>query len=152
MAALPGHRFEALVRALFEGLGYEDIVVMGESLTRGLELLAMVPLGISTVNEVILVNRRPARVGRKELDRLRAIMAKQEAARGTLVTTGRFTRECGKAAVATGTVPVALIDGDRLFELLVKQRLGVKEVPASLFTIDEEYFGKAAREPNPGQG
>jgi restriction system protein len=70
-------------------------------------------------------------------------MNKQGCASGTLVSLGRFTRECREAAQAEDGLPVKLIDSKRLLELLCEYRIGVTRQSVSLYHIDEEYFSSS---------
>ena len=59
--------------------------------------------------------------------------------RGTIITTSRFTSDAVKRA-ADGDSRIELIDGDKLVDLFVKHKLGVKEVLS--YEIDDDFFAE----------
>ncbi len=135
--------FEFLVLELLESMGYENLKITRESGTKGVEVIGFVQFGISTLSEVIHVRRYQASTGRPALDQLRAAMKKHNCTSGTLVSLGRFTRDCREAAQAEDILPVKLIDSKRLLELLCENRIGVTRQSVSLDHIDEEYFSSS---------
>jgi len=135
--------FEFLVQELLESLGYEDIKITKESGTKGVEVTAFIQFGINTVPEVIQVRRYQASTGRPALDQFREAITRHNCLRGTLITLGRFTRECKEAALTADALPVKLIDGKHLLLLLSEYRIGVTKQTVSLYHIDEEYFSSS---------
>lgn len=56
--------------------------------------------------------------------------------RGIFMTTSVFTAQAETQAGAPGYKPIDLIDGERLVELLIERRLGIKDVTV----VDAEFF------------
>ncbi len=52
------YRFQQLVRELLEAMGYEDVTVTQQSGDKGVDVVATVQFGITTVTEVVQVKRR----------------------------------------------------------------------------------------------
>jgi restriction system protein len=142
LAAMHEHGFEYLVQELLESMGYEEIKVTKESGNKGVEVVANMQLGINTVNEVVHAIRHQATTGRAALDRLRNSIAQFSAVRATLVSLGRFTKECKEAAIEKGSIPVTLIDGKHFLRLLTEYQIGIKSQAVSLNHLDEEYFSR----------
>ena len=136
--------FEFLVEELLESMGYEDIKITRESGSKGVEVTACIQFGINTVPEVIHVRRYQTSTGRPALDQLREAIARHNCLRGTLITLGRFTRECKEAALAADTLPVKLIDAKHLLLLLRENKIGIAEQSVSLYNIDDEYFSSSS--------
>jgi restriction system protein len=135
--------FEFFVLELLESLGYEDIKITRESGSKGVEVTAFIQSGISTIPEVIHVKRYQSATGRPALDQLREAVARHNCLRGTLITLGRFTRECKEAALAADALPVQLIDSKHLLTLLCENRIGVTLQSVSLYHLDDEYFSSS---------
>ena len=135
--------FEFLVLELLESIGYEDIKITKESGTKGVEVTAAIQFGISMIPEVIHVKRYQTTTGRPALDQLREALARHHCQRGTLITLGRFTRECKEAVLAADTVPVQLIDSKYLLQMLTENKIGVTKQSVSLYHIDEDYFSSS---------
>ena len=43
-------------------------------------------------------------------------------------------------AEAPGKAPIALLNGERMIDLMLENRIGVKPEEATLFEIDDEFF------------
>lgn len=138
------YRFEHLVRELLEAMGYDDVQVTKASGDKGIDVVATVQFGITTITEVVQVKRHQANVGRPVLDQLRGALPYFKAIRGTIITLGNFSNECKQMALFPGSPPVGLIDGDRLINLLFEHKIGLKERPATLYELDEDFFADPA--------
>jgi restriction system protein len=135
--------FEFFVQELLESMGYEDIKITKEGGSKGVEVTATIQFGISTVTEVIHVKRYQTSTGRPALDQLREAISRHECFRGTLITLGRFTRECKEAALMADGLQVKLIDGKHLLMLLSENSIGVIRQSVTLYHIDDEYFSSS---------
>ncbi len=64
--------------------------------------------------------------------------------KGLLITTGTFTADAKKEATRDGALPIDLIDGDRLCELLRRYDLGVRTTTWTVedASIDGAFFGE----------
>lgn len=133
-------RFEEIVRRLLEAMGYEDVTVTKDSGDKGVDVVATVQFGITTITEVVQVKRRTGTTGRPVLDQLRGALPYHEAIRGTLITLGRFSRGCTEAALFPGAAPITLIDGEKLLELLAEHEVGVRSRRVALHELDESAF------------
>ena len=135
--------FEFLVMELLEAIGYEDINITKESGTKGVEVTANIQSGISMVPEVIHVRRYQATTGRPALEKLREALKRHNCLHGTLITLGRFTRECKEAVMVADGNPVKLIDAKHLLQMLTEQNIGVTKQLIPLYHIDEDYFSSS---------
>jgi restriction system protein len=132
------YKFEHLVRDLLEAMGYEDVIVTKQSGDKGVDVVATVQFGITTITEVVQVKRYKGNVTRDEIDKLRGALVYQKAIRGTLITLGGFSKGCAEASVYPGGAPIGLIDGEKLLELLEKHEIGIRRVSLPLLELDEE--------------
>lgn len=135
--------FEFLILELLEAIGYEDIKITKESGSKGVEVTANIQYGINMVPEVIHVKRYQAATGRPALDKLREAAARHNCRYGTLITLGRFTRECKEAALEADGIPVKLIDSKILLQLLTEYKIGITRQNVTLYHIDEDYFSSS---------
>ena len=60
--------------------------------------------------------------------------------RGLVITTSDFTRSAKDEARAPNKMPVSLVNGDKLLDLLLKHEVGVEKKEAIVYSIDEDYF------------
>jgi restriction system protein len=133
-------QFERLVRDLPEAMGYEDVQVTRQSGDKGVDVVATVQFGITTITEVVQVKRHQGSIGRPVLDQLRGALPYHRAIRGTIITIGTFSKGCTEAALFPGAAPITLIDGERLLDLLESHEVGIQRKPATLFELDEAYL------------
>jgi restriction system protein len=141
------YAFEFLVRDLLEEMGYSDVSVTSQGGDFGVDVVATVEFGITTITEFVQVKRRTKTLGRKEVDQLRGALPYHGALRGTLITLGKFSSGCESAAIFPGAQPITLIDGEKLVDLLFKHEVAMKRRPVELHEVDESYFALAKDSP-----
>ena len=146
LSSMPPIEFEHLVRDLLEAMGYEDVSVTRQSGDKGVDVVATVQFGITTITEVVQVKRLKGALGRPVLDQLRGALPYYKALRGTIITLGTFSKGCKEVAVYPGAAPITLIDGSKLMELLVKHEVGIQKRQISLVEFDEELLHAAPEE------
>ena len=130
--------FEELVGRLLEEMDYQNVEVIGQSGDRGVDVVADIQLGVTSVREVVQAKRHKGTIQRKDLDALRGSLYQFNAIRGTIVATSRFAKGAVKAAFALGQPPITLIDGDRLIDLLIEHGIGVRTRTIEVLTFDPE--------------
>jgi HJR/Mrr/RecB family endonuclease len=132
--------FEWLVRALVLKLGYKDVSVTKASGDSGVDVRAtLVAGGIANMPTCIQVKRQPS-VGRPIVQKIRGSLSAHEA--GLLVTSGEITEEAREEAKDPRKVPIALIDGTKLTELLLAHQIGVEHVTHTLYRLKLEELSK----------
>lgn len=124
-------KFEELVKALLEEMGYENVITTSPTNDKGVDVIGTIELGISAVREVIQVKRLKGTINRPVLDQLRGSLHRFNAVRGTIISTGRFSKGVEEAAFERGAAPITLIDGEKLLDLLMDHEIGVnrRQVP-----------------------
>ncbi len=130
--------FEHLIKRLLEELGYQNVEVTAGSGDGGVDVVADIELGITSVREVVQVKRHRRPIQRKDLDALRGSLYRFNAVRGTIVTSSRFAKGTQDAAFASGAAPITLIDGDKLIDLLIEHGIGVRKRTIALLELDTE--------------
>ena len=79
-------------------------------------------------------------VQQRSIDELRGCCLRAGAGQGLLVTTSRFSPVAVQAAAASALAPVALINGEDLFDLLVQHGMGVVRAMSGQLHLDPEFF------------
>ncbi len=130
--------FEELVGRLLEEMNYQKVKVVGQSGDGGVDVVADIQLGVTSVREVVQAKRHKRTIQRKDLDALRGSLYRFNAVRGTIVATSRFAKGAVEAAFAQGAAPITLIDGDRLIDLLIEHGIGVRTRAIEVLTFDPE--------------
>jgi len=134
-------QFEYLVAELLRKIGYENVDVTKRSGDKGIDVVGNLTVGgLTNVKTVIQVKRYKAgnNISGKYITQLRGSAEVDQ--RGLIITTSNFTKDAVKEAKASNKMPVSLVNGEKLIELLFKYKVGVKEDIVSVFSIDSELF------------
>lgn len=136
LAHMAPYKFQGLIGVLLEEMGYEDVQIQPPTNDRGVDVVAHIELGISSVREVIQVKRHRSSLNRTVLDQLRGSLHRFGAVRGTVISTGKFSRGAQEAAFERGAAPITLIDGDKLLDLLTERQIGVTRKSVEYYEFD----------------
>jgi len=134
--------FEHLVKRLLEELEYQNVEVTSRGGDGGVDVVADIELGITSVREVVQVKKHRRPIQRKDLDALRGSLYRFNAVRGTIVTTSRFAKGTQEAAFAIGAAPITLIDGDKLIDMLIEHGIGVRKRTIELLEVDADALAE----------
>jgi hypothetical protein len=131
--------FENLMGRLLGKMGYDNIIVTTRKTDEGIDILADVTIGIAEARTAIQVKRTTANVGRPVLSQFRGdMLAMEDINQGLLITTAGFTKGALEVARLPNTIPVILIDGDRLTDLLIEHRIGVRVEQITVVSFDSD--------------
>lgn len=151
LAQMNPFKFEMLIKFLLEEMGYADVETTSPTNDKGVDVVANIELGISSVREVVQVKRHKGNINRRVLDQLRGSLHRFSAVRGTIITTGGFSKGTQDAAFERGAAPITLIDGTKLLDLLIQHDIGVKKQVVEYFEFDPaklaQFESKEADEP-----
>lgn len=136
LAEMNAFKFEDLVKFILEEIGYTEVVVTTPTNDKGVDVVAKIELGISSVREVVQVKRHKGNLNRPVLDQLRGSLHRFNAVRGTIITTGGFSKGTQDAAFERGAPPITLIDGEKLLDLLIEHEIGVRKQVVDYFEFD----------------
>ncbi|MCB9764952.1 MAG: restriction endonuclease [Alphaproteobacteria bacterium] len=134
------YAFERLIGRLLDVMDYRDVEVTSPSNDKGVDVVGDIELGITRVREVIQVKRQRGNIRRPVLDALRGSLHRWQAMRGTIITTGGFSKGTQAAAFERGAAPITLIDGEKLIELLIEHNIGVVKKEVVLWELDASAF------------
>lgn len=147
LLALDPFAFEHLVKRLLEEMGYEQVEVTTRSGDGGVDVIGEIELGITLVREVVQAKRHKRPIQRKDLDALRGSLPRFNAVRGTIITTSKFAKGTREAALEKKSAPISLIDGQKLIELLIEHKLGVRTTRSiELLAVDPSLFSELEAE------
>lgn len=132
--------FEHLIKQLLEAMNYQNVIVTTPSNDKGVDVVADIELGITSVREVVQAKRQKSNVQRPVLDALRGSLYRFQAVRGTIITTGNFSKGTVQVAFEAGAPPITLINGEKLIDLLIEYGLGVRNRTIELMELDADAF------------
>ena len=130
--------FEHLIKRLLEEMDYQNVEVTSRSSDGGVDVVADIEVGITSIREVVQAKRHRRAIQRKDLDALRGSLYRFDAVRGTIVTTSRFSKGTQDAAFGTGAAPITLVDGEKLVDLLIEHGIGVRKRTVELLELDAD--------------
>ena len=137
---LPPAGFEMFCQGLLRESGFESVTVMGKSGDGGIDGVGILEVGAFVSFRVYFQCKRYAgSVGADKIRDFRGAMAGRTD-NGIVLTTGAFTAEAKREAVRDGTIPIELVDADKLLDIVEKLEFGLK--PKRTFDVDQDFFRK----------
>ncbi len=124
--------FEEFSKRLLEAYGFLDVKVTQYSKDGGIDGYGKLKVGLAHLNVAFQCKRYKGNsVGRPEIDKFRgAIQGQYE--QGIFFTSSTFAHGAEAASFRPGAVPIILIDGKAIVDLMIEKQFGVQ---AELLTI-----------------
>ena len=142
LADLDPYAFEHLVKRLLEEMSYDNVRVTSRSGDGGVDVVADIELGITSVREVVQAKRHKRTIQRKDLDALRGSLHRFGAVRGTIIATSKYSKGTRDAAFEPGAAPITLIDGEKLIDLLIAHGIGVRKKTLEVLELNAQAFAE----------
>jgi restriction system protein len=135
---LPPKGFERICQRLLRASGFERVTVTGQSHDGGIDGFGILQINPFVSFKVVFQCKRyKGAVARAQVGDFRNAMFGR-ADKGIIITTGTFSPDARKEAEREGTLPVELVDGEKLVAMFEAQKLGVK--PKTVYELDLEFF------------
>ena len=144
---MPPDLFEVLISQLLIALGFEEetIGVTSYRGDGGIDVRGVLnAAGITRINAAVQAKRWKNNIQAPAIQALRGSLTVHQ--QGIFITTSKFSKGAMAEAEAPGKVPVSLIDGDKLVELLIEHEIGVVTERHTVYSLDEEWWGEVAGE------
>lgn len=154
LLALPFAAFARCMGDLLTALGYQDVHLAGRTQWKGrnreggFDIEAIVPFGLGHHKVIAQVKQfaPDQRVYQRTVDELRGVALREWAGEALLLTTGLFSNVLHESTTSPSTtIPVQLVDGERLLQALASQRVGVEEIDGKL-RVDAVYFDRLVQQ------
>ena len=139
LGAMPSDAFERLSQRLLREAGFTKVEVRGRSGDGGIDGVGVLRLNLVSFQVYFQCKRWKGSVGSGEIRDFRGAL-QGRADKGLFITTGNFTSKALDEATRDGAIAVDLIDGDRLCDLLKKNRLGVETEMIEKVWIRSDWF------------
>ena len=137
-AMLPA-AFERLSQRLLREAGFTKVEVRGKSGDGGIDGVGVLRVNLISFQIYFQCKRWQGSVGAKEIRDFRGAL-QGRADKGLFITTGHFSSQASDEATRDGAIPIDLIDGDRLCDLLKENRLGVEVEKIERVLIRSDWF------------
>ncbi len=129
--------FEQLIGRLLAKMGFEEIDVTQYVGDGGIDVRGtLVVGGVIETKMAVQVKRykKGNNVSSPVVQQVRGSLGAHE--QGMIITTSNFSKGAVKEAARADAVPVALVNGEQLVELMIEHQLLVKRVPYELINLD----------------
>ena len=132
-------QFEEFAAKLLESLGFTDVGVTKFVGDGGIDGYGNLEMGVVKVKAAFQVKRWRHNVPPAEINQFcGAILGEFD--QGIFITTSDFSDEAKKVSSKRGVVPIVLINGDRILNIMLEKGLGVRQEPLTVAKIDDEFF------------
>lgn len=132
-------QFENFAKRLLSTYGFINVTVTSISADGGIDGYGNLKIGLASMNVAFQCKRWEGNVGRPEIDKFRgAIQGEYE--QGIFFTTSDFTDGATEVSLKKGAVPIILLNGDSIVDLMIQKGFGVNRKPIQLYEIDEKVF------------
>jgi restriction system protein len=131
---LPPATFELFAKKLLDVYGFEGVRVTKTGSDGGIDGYGKLKVGLAHMGVAFQCKRwDKTSIGRPEIDKFRgAIQGQYE--QGIFFTTAKFVPAATEVSIRPGAVPIILIDGPSIVQLMIDKQFGVQEEPVSVFT------------------
>jgi len=125
---LTPRQFEIFSRKLLQAYGFVQVNVTNMSSDGGIDGYGKFRLGLATMNVAFQCKRWQGNIGRPEVDKFRGAI-QGEFEQGVFFVTSDFTQQAREASLKKGAVPIILLNGKSIVDLMIQKGIGVERVP-----------------------
>lgn len=134
LTALSAQDFERFCRNLLRAYGFKRVKVTRISKDGGIDGFGQLKVGFAYFNVAFQCKRWRASIGRPEISQFRGdIQGGYEM--GIFFTTSSFTAEAKASSLKMGAVPVTLIDGETIIDIMLSHGFGVEKEELTIYKL-----------------
>ena len=126
------HQFELFARKLVQAYGFSEVEVTELHSDGGIDGHGRFHLGLATMKAAFQCKRWKGLVGRPEVDKFRGAI-QGEFEQGIFFTTSDFSQPARKASFKKGAVPIILLNGEKIVDMMINKGIGVEKVPLFMY-------------------
>ncbi|WP_320171201.1 restriction endonuclease [Maridesulfovibrio sp.] len=133
---LTPYEFEVFSKNLLKSYGVKELMVTSPSRDGGIDGEGILKAGLSKLCVAFQCKRwKGGKVGRGEVDKFRgAIQGKFD--QGIFFTTSTFTSGAKAVSTRVGAVPIILVNGDGIVDIMLEKRCGVQQELFAKYSIE----------------
>jgi restriction system protein len=131
--------FERLAQRLLRAAGFVKVEVLGKPSDGGIDGVGVLQINLVSFRVYFQCKRHKGSVSASAIRDFRGSIDGRSD-KGILITTATFTAQANDEATRDGAVPIDLIDGYRLCDLLKQYGIGVHTKIIEQVTVDETFF------------
>ncbi|MUK28678.1 restriction endonuclease [Aliivibrio fischeri] len=138
---LPPQRFEEFSEHFLTRYGFTKMKVTSSSRDGGIDVKGALKIGIAEMGVAAQCKRYAAhnKVGRPDVSQFRGDIT-GEFEQGIFITTSSFTKEALDISFKPGCVPIILIDGEQLAEIMIEKGIGIQKQQVELYDFDADLI------------
>lgn len=133
--------FEHFGKELLEVYGFVKMVVTQVHNDGGIDGHGLLKIGLARMAVAVQCKRWKGNIPRPEIDKFRgAIQGIYD--QGVFMTTSDFTSGAKEASIKKGAVPVILLNGESIVDLMIEKEFGVRTKPLQIYEDQvDQIFG-----------
>lgn len=136
---MPAESFEVFSKKLLVAFGFQKMEVTQYVKDGGIDGFGQLKVGMTHLNVAFQSKRwKNNSVSRIEIDKFRgAIQGEYE--QGIIFTTSKFTKDALSATRKPGAVPIILIDGESIVDIMIEKGVGIEieNLPIYSYNLDK---------------
>ena len=125
---LTARQFELFAPKLLRAYGFVEVQVTNVSSDGGIDGYGKLQLGLATMNVAFQCKRWHGNIGRPQVDKFRGAI-QGEFEQGVFFATSDFSQKAREASLKKGAVPIILLNGESIVDLMIQKGIGVERVP-----------------------
>jgi len=138
---LSAEKFEQLVGRLLGEMGFEEIEVTSHGGDKGIDVRGtLVVSDVVRTKMAVQAKKWKYNVQSPVIQQVRGSLGTHE--QGMIITTSDFSKGARKEANRADAIPVAMVNGQQLVELLIEYQVLVKRIPYELVNLDIDEKGE----------
>jgi restriction system protein len=132
LSELTPRQFEEFAKRFLQAYGFLDVDVTKVGPDGGIDGFGRLKIGLASMNVAFQCKKWSGNIGSKEIQQFRgAIQGKYE--QGIFFTTSDFTQQAKDISFQQGAVPIVLINGEGIVEIMLDKGFGIKKKPLYLY-------------------
>lgn len=142
LIALTPTQFEHFAKKLLTAYGFIDMKVTSRSRDGGIDGHGQLKVGLAAMNVAFQCKKWEGKVQRPEIDKFRGAI-QGEFEQGIFFTTSDFSEGAKAVSLKRSTVPIILLNGESIVELMIEKQFGVRRKPLELYFDEvDRLFGE----------
>lgn len=130
------NEFEGLIAQLLVALGFEDVSITSYSKDGGIDVRGILVVGeVIRTRMAVQVKRWKNNIQTPTVQQVRGSLGTHE--QGLIITTSDFSKGARQEAERPDAVPVALMNGQQLADLLIENDIGIIRTSYDLIELEE---------------
>lgn len=137
---LPPAGFERLCQRILREAGFEKVTVTGQTGDGGIDGTGRLRLNTFVSFQVCFQCKRyTGSVGASTIRDFRGSIVGR-ADKGIILTTGTFTQDAKREAQRDGAMPIELVDGEQIIDMLEEFEIGFSKRMITVYDVDHAFF------------